>query len=155
MCQSSIRMKTTNENIEFGLGDRYKRNPFKVPEDYFEGFEARLNNRIKVQQRLKSKSLFITYGKSIVAIAAMLVLALVLTTIQFPNQFKSSETIALAENEELNNSIGQGFMSNLSDDQILAGIAESDQMEPNKITTDNLTNYIADNSSDYEIISNN
>ncbi|MCX6229741.1 MAG: hypothetical protein NTV75_11335 [Bacteroidia bacterium] len=148
-------MKTTNENIENGLGDRYKRNPFKVPEDYFEGFEARLNNRIEQQQMLKSKSLFITYNKPIVAIAAVLVLALVLTTIQFPNLFKTSETTVLADNEELNNSIGQDLTSNLSEAQILAAFSESDQTETKKISPDNLTDYIAANYSEYEIISNN
>jgi hypothetical protein len=146
-------MKTTIGNIENGLGDRYKRNPFTVPEGYFEGFEARLNQRIK-QQAIKASNPFMAYLKPIVAIAAVLVLALVLTTIQFPNLFKSSETNALADNEELNNSIGQAFMSNPSDDQILAAFSESDQVEAKKITSDNLTDYIADNSTEYEIISN-
>jgi hypothetical protein len=146
-------MKTTIGNIENGLGDRYKRNPFTVPEGYFEGFEARLNQRIK-QQAIKASNPFMAYLKPIVAIAAVLVLALVLTTIQFPNLFKTSETTVLADNEELNNSIGQAFMSNPSDDQILAAFSESDQVEAKKITSDNLTDYIADNSTEYEIISN-
>jgi hypothetical protein len=148
-------MKTTNENIENGLGDRYKRNPFKVPEGYFEGFEARLSKRIQQQQKPKSTNLFITYSKPILAIAAVLILALVMTTIQFPNLFNSSTGIALADNEELNNSIGQGFMSNLSEAQILAAFSESEQIESKKMTSDNMTDYVAANYSEYEIISNN
>jgi len=146
-------MKTTIENIESGLGDRYKRNPFTVPEGYFEGFEARLTQRIE-QQAIKGSNPFMAYLKPIVAIAAALVLALVLTTIQFPKLFNSSDSTFLADNEELNNSIEQAFMSNPSEAQILAAFSESDQVEAKKITSENLSDYIADNSTEYEIISN-
>lgn len=147
-------MKTTIENIENGLGDRYKRNPFTVPEGYFEGFEARLTQRIE-QQAIKASNPFMAYLKPIVAIAAVLVLALVLTTIQFPKLFNSSDSTVLADNEELNNSIGQAFISTPSEAQILAAFSESEQLDTKKISPENITNYIADNYSEYEIILNN
>lgn len=164
-------MKEENENIEHRLEGLKNGKEFRVPEDYFDGFAQRLMTRIKEENKPVIKLSWFTYLKPAFAIAAVLIIAILL--IKVPVKLPTRDQKLLTNNEIIQTSNrlpNDTSTSNLSDEltayfealvqlpqsQFLSVLEEDvNQSDQFKIDPTELEEYLADNSIDYETISNN
>ena len=80
-------MKTKEDNIKHLFGSLKKDNPFRVPENYFETFTDRLNDRIDEEaQRSKKRSIFVILNP-ILKFAAVFAIAMLLVYIPLKKYF--------------------------------------------------------------------
>ena len=119
--------------------------PFKVPESYFDDFEARLNQRIQQQdQGLKGKAKIVQILKPILWLAASFLLVFLL--VYYPmNKF-------LPEYLSKNNQAEEEYpisIESLDDDAFYDMI--TDDLHAEALETDDILDYLTTEISEYEI----
>jgi hypothetical protein len=159
-------MKDEDENIEKWLEGLKNGPSFRVPENYFENFAERLRSRIEKERKPVLRISWITYLKPSLGIAAVLALAFLLVNI--PINLSLSDKNSLADQSQVNvpnvrtsNSDGESTASyeslvQLPQSQFLSALEEVfTNNDENQIDPKALEEYLADNSTDYEIINGN
>ena len=162
-------MKEENENIEHRLEGLKNGKEFRVPENYFENFAERLKARMEEESKPVIKLTWFTYLKPVLGIAAVLTIALLL--IKVPVKLSLREEKLISENtlttnkpsndtaaSSLSDELAASFESlvQLSQSQFLSTLeADVNQDNQSQIDPNVLEDYLADNSIDYELISNN
>ena len=157
---SNETMKEQDENIENLLVKLSRKQPFKVPEDYFETFADRLKSRIDdEEQSVIKKSLFF-YLKPVFSIAASIALIMLLVYVPF-RKFSSSNEGYISQNQTDNDSVDSAgvipveMITYFTEGQFLSAVSEMNELDKRKLSPDSLGDYIAANYNDYEIIANN
>jgi hypothetical protein len=159
-------MKEVEENIEKRLEGLKNGPSFRVPENYFENFAERLRSRIELESKPVVRISWFNYLKPAFGIAAVLALAFLLVNI--PINLSLSDKNSLADKTNVNvsavqagNSDGESTASyeslvQLPQSQFLSALEEVfTDNEESQIDPKALEEYLADNSSDYEIINSN
>ena len=153
-------MKAKDDNIKNLFGSLKKDYPFGVPENYFETFAERLNNRIEEEElRNKRRSLFVTLNP-ILKFAAVLAVAMLLVYVPYKKYFPSVQE-NLVQNSSINNigdstsAISGYFMSNFTEEQFISAFADMDILESKTLSSEKLGDYITANFSEYDILTNN
>ena len=153
-------MKNKDENIKNQLGSLKKEHPFRTPGNYFETFAERLSTRIAEEEYPEKKRSLVVILKPILAIAAILVLALLLVYKPIKKLFPSEQETVVQEMPNKNfdesmSGIPGALISNFSEEQFLSAFTDTNILESKTLSSENLADYIADNYSDYEILTNN
>lgn len=153
-------MKKKDDNIKNQPGSLKKEQPFRTPENYFETFAERLITRIAEEEYPEKKRSLLVILKPIVAIAAVFVLALLLVYEPLKKFFPSEQETVVQEisNKNFDDStsgIPGALISNFSEEQFLSAFTDTNILESRTLSSENLAEYIADNYSDYEILTNN
>ena len=153
-------MKTKDDNIKHLFGSLKKDNPFRVPENYFETFTDRLNDRIDEEaQRSKKRSIFVILNP-ILKFAAVFAIAMLLVYIPLKKYFPAVQE-NLVQNSSIKNfddsqsAVSGDFIFNFTEEQFISAFADMDVLESKTLSPENLSDYISANYSDYEILSNN
>ncbi|MEI6142873.1 MAG: hypothetical protein WCP85_26590 [Mariniphaga sp.] len=150
-------MKEQEENIENLFGNVVNKQPFRVPEDYFETFADRMKARIAEEQSPIRKKTLYYYLKPALSMAASIALVMLLVYVPIKRFFPSSE-IHLSDVQANKDSIGLipvEFITYFSEGQFLSAVSEMNEIETQKLSPDSLADYIAANYNEYEIIANN
>jgi len=157
-------MKEENENIEQRLDHLKSDKTFRVPENYFEDFAGRLRARMEEEKKPSLRLSWFMYLKPALGIAAVLIIAILI--VKVPVNLSKSDQKLLTENAASTETVA----SSLSDDltasfeslvqlpqsQFLSTLEQDvNQGDQSQIDPKALEEYLADNSSDYEIIGNN
>jgi type IV secretory pathway component VirB8 len=159
-------MKEENLNIEKQLEVLKSKEIFKVPENYFEDFSGRLKMRMEQEKR---KPVRITWFESYLkpALSMVAVLAILLLAIYIPvHKTFTGERMNIAQSRQSHqtNQIqpaseqGDSYeaLTMLPQSQFLSALEEVENQEDiAAIDPKALEEYLADNSSDYEIMTNN
>jgi len=130
-----------------------KENPFRVPENYFEDFSARLQIKLEAEKggTTKNQSRIIQFLKPALGLAAGFALIFMLAywplTTFTPNQQANNITTETDESEMLFASLVEGIDEN----SFYALLDESEVAD--QLSDDDLANYVKTNSSEYEIYS--
>jgi hypothetical protein len=153
-------MKEKDENIENWLGNIKKSQPFRVPENYFENFGARLKVRIEEEEQASKKRSMLYYLKPFLTMAASFVLVMLLVYWPIKKFFPAGK--GYFAQKQLNNyptdSVGiasADFISYFSEGQFMSAFSEMNEIDSETLSTDKLADYISANYNDYDIISNN
>ena len=154
-------MKEENENIENGLGNLKKDNPFRVPEGYFETFADRLKVRIEEdEQSDKKKSLFF-YLKPVLMMAASFAFVMLLVYVPVKKLFPPAGEVVVAQQKlkidssNADSIVPATLISYFSEGQLLSAVSDMIESESDTLSTDNLGDFIADSYNDYEILAAN
>ena len=153
-------MKKNEVNIKNQFESLKRVPPFRTPENYFENFSEHLLTRIGEEEKQKKNSSLFVILKPALAIAAVLVLALMLSYEPVKEYILSKKVnvIRPATNTVGDNSIVAvpgALISAFSEEQFLSAFSDMDQIDSNILTSEKLEDYIATNYSDYEILTNN
>ncbi|NQU85247.1 MAG: hypothetical protein HQ541_05755 [Mariniphaga sp.] len=138
------------KNIAPKLSKIRKENPFKIPNNYFDDFNARLDEKIKQEYQIKKSNPVIRILKPVIGIAASL--AIIFMLVNWP--FGKSEINQTANIESglpeynIENAI-IGIMEEMDDISLFA-IFES-EIEDEPFSDDELIGYLSANLSDYDI----
>jgi hypothetical protein len=126
-----------NEEMPEWLAKQKEKNPFKVPENYFEDFEAGFLKKLKTKKVVKSKVVSLT-GWYRYAAAAVISGLIVIVGFQLNGQWKSSEQMASFSNlewddveSELASFAAEDLISILNESDIET--IESDLFAPNTL----------------------
>jgi hypothetical protein len=141
------------KNIAPKLSEIKKGNPFSVPNNYFDDFNARLNTRIKSHETIKKPNAFIRYLKPAIGLAAGL--ALVFTLVYRPFGKVSNKQTANFEYFSPDTSVGKEFIGIIGDldDNSLLAIMENNQKEES-FDKEEVADYLSSNLSSYEMYLN-
>jgi hypothetical protein len=153
-------MKEKDGNIKNQLGSLKKDLPFRTPGNYFETFAERLSMRIAAEEVPEKKRSLVVILKPLLAVAALLVLALLLVYEPLKKIFPAGQetVVQVISNPKVDDSTGAipgTLISNFSEEQFLSAFTDTDNLESRTLSPENLADYIADNYSDYEILTNN
>lgn len=159
-------MKEENLNIEKRLEVLKNKEVFKVPENYFEDFAGRLKSRIAKESKAPVRISWIDYylkpALSIAAVFAILFLAIYIPVNKTFNKGKTkivqSGKPAKIENIQQSTEMGDSFeaLTMLPQSQFLSTLEDVEsQDEATAIDPKALEEYLADNSSDYDLFTNN
>lgn len=138
------------KNILNELSKIKKENPFRAPDHYFDDFAARLQNRLdtEIQAEQKQSNKVIRYLKPVLAMAASF--ALILLLVQWPlKSFLPNQVAQSSESTELNDIEYVTIVEELDESSFFAILDEP--VTTSDFTDEDLENYIAANTSDYEI----
>jgi len=153
-------MKEQDKHIEDLFGNLKKSQPFRVPENYFEKFAERLSARMEEEVQTEKKRSLIIALKPLMAMAASLLLVMLLVYVPYKKYFSAnSEYMAQIKSNggtnDSSNAVPDALISNFSEEQFMTAFSEMDNPDSGTLSTENLAAYIADNYSDYEILTNN
>jgi hypothetical protein len=126
------------KNNKIELSDISKNNPFKVPENYFENFYDNFEKRLNVKPK-KSKIYYLRFA---IAVAASLILVFMLIK---PLNLSDSKIVKI----EKTDSISIEDYIGISSDDVYYTMTEP--TTETSLNPDDVVNYIATTSSDYEI----
>lgn len=141
------------EKIAPELSKIKKENPFRVPENYFEDFSARLQMKLETEKggSTKNRSRIIQFLKPALGLAAGF--ALIFTLAYWP-------LTKLTTNRQANNNITQTEVNDMIFTSLVEGMDENsfyamlDEPEVTvQLSADDMANYLITNSSEYEIYS--
>lgn len=153
-------MKEQDENIENLLGKLSRKQPFYIPEDYFETFADRLQSRIKDDVQSGRKRTLYFYLKPALSIAASIALIMLLVYVPVTKFFHSKDGY-LSQNHSSKDSVDSvgvipvEIITYFTEGQFLSAVSEMNELDKRKLSPDSLADYIAANYNDYEIIANN
>ena len=138
------------ENTASDLSGIKKENPFRVPDNYFDDFSARLQKRIYAEKTAvhTQKNSIVRYLKPVIGIAAGLTLIISLTIWQNKKQSDLQAASGLnGENQE--DLLLAGWVERVDENSFYNLIDKS--KVSSQLNDDDLVNYVNINSSDYEI----
>jgi hypothetical protein len=156
MNKSNDKIKTAMDELEKiapELSKIKKENPFRVPDNYFEDFSARLQMKLDAEKIGVSdnKNRFIQYLKPAIGLAAGF--ALIFSLAYWPLK-------TFTPNQQANNTGIQANESEMHFASLVEGMDENsfyallDETEvADQLNDDDLANYVKTNSSEYEIYS--
>lgn len=153
-------MKEKDENIENRPGNFSNRQPFRVPEGYFENFADRLMVRIREEERPNKKRSLYFYLKPALSMAASIALVMLLVYVPIKKFYPSGEGYVTQQKDNTDsldsmNMLSATLISYFSEGQFMTAVSEMDDFESKTLSQENLADYIAANYSDYDIIANN
>lgn len=157
--KNSVQMENGFKNRDFKVSEMKRKQPFDVPEGYFDLFPERVDKLIKEEDKGVVKSSRVRYVKAIIGIAASAaaILLLILLPIQdIYNRYLSEYGSNQVQNEstDIFELIwSDDYLSNISENTFILTIDEllfSDDKE--EIEINDLEDYIAFNYSDFDIL---
>lgn len=140
------------KNIAPELSKIERKNPFSVPDNYFEDFSARLQVRLDAQPVEKQgvKTRIIQYLKPALALAAGF--ALIFTLVYWPVKLITPGEVAGNNSSEqgISDMVYRNMVEGIDEYSFVALLDEN----PNevKFSDDELVTYLNTNSSDYEVL---
>jgi hypothetical protein len=139
------------ENISPELSKIKKENPFKVPNNYFDDFSARMQIKLAAEKEPAAKQIrFMDYLKPAIGIAASFALIMLLVYVPLktfiPNKTNTTASAEFSDTEFLN------MIEDIDENSFFALLEETEESET--FTDDELTAYISANFSEYEIYVN-
>ena len=150
-------MKKQDENIENLFGNVGNKQPFRVPENYFETFADRIKARIEEEELPVRKKTLYFYLKPAMSMAASIALVMLLVYVPIKKFFPTNEGY-LSQNQAIKDPIGVipvELITYFTEGQFLSAVSEMNEIETQKLSPDSLADYIAANYNEYEIIANN
>jgi hypothetical protein len=150
-------MKEQDENIDNLLEKAGNKQPFRVPEYYFETLAERIQARIEEEEQPVRKKTLYFYLKPAFSMAASIALVMLLVYVPIKRFFPSSEGY-LSQQQSIKDSTGVipvELITYFSEGQFLSAVSEMNEIETQKLSPDSLADYIAANYNEYEIIANN
>ncbi|HZK97989.1 MAG TPA: hypothetical protein VFC67_27555 [Prolixibacteraceae bacterium] len=154
-------MKKRDENIENKSGNRKKDQPFNVPEGYFENFADRLMARIEEEEQPDKKRSLFFYLKPALMMAASFAFVMLLVYVPIKKFLPSTGIAEVSQQKVKTDSVDAAsglpatLISYFSESQFMLAVTDMTELEPYKLSNDDLGEYIADNYSDYDVIANN
>jgi len=141
-------MKKQETHID-SLADLQKKQPFKVPDSYFDNFEARLQTRLQQQQQQsrekRSENKVIKMLKPVMWMAASFLLAILLIKIPFRQFFPESLSV---KNTKEENAVSIYLLNETNFYDILSEDSQTDTLK-----TEDLYTYLSSEVNEYEIYS--
>ncbi len=147
-----------SKNLFEGIKDG---NPFRVPDNYFETFEERLNARIKKDETyINYQRTLLFYLKPILASAAVLILGLLILNIPYskfiPIEKESIVKLnSIREKGDYEFEIPQVLILDFSEQQFLSDLETIRNLDLKFIKQEHLVDYITNSYSEYEILATN
>ena len=129
------------KNIEQNLTKIGKETPFKVPEGYFEGFSARLSDRIHNKNRIPVSIKYLFSWKPYLAAAVILIVALV--TGNYLHSSHSNKIASERFHSEISQVVEQELYS-ISEETIIESmeVKIQDEHDSSSVNTEVMINYL-------------
>lgn len=158
-CQNTAMKEQDEHRINFE-GSEERKNPFLVPDGYFETFSDRLMSRIGEEQKASKTRKLVQYLKPALSMAAsfLLIMLLVSTPVKkFFNTSKGHLTVPSSEQADSTTAtnVPIEMVTYLSDGQFMSAVSELNAMEKDTLSNINLGDYIEANYSDLELVAYN
>lgn len=140
----------TFEKNNFKLSDIKKENPFKVPDEYFDGFSARLHKKLEAEKVTlpQAGNRIIRFLKPVLAVAASI--AVIFLLVNWPlKTFLPFQTAETNNNIEI---IDNDYLSLLEsmDEEAIFALLENESLEED-FSDEDLMQYVTMNVSNYEL----
>lgn len=154
-----MSMKAKKINIEMEPGFPRMDTGYGIPEGYFESFGERLNKRMQEEHQMPKARGIMFYLKPALSLAAGLAL-LLSVYLHYPVKVRTEGIATVGHNDTLQqgdqlDQFATTYSSLVSDVQLISAISEMDEYDPSKMSKDALTDYLASNCSDFEILNAN
>ena len=150
-------MKKQDENIQNLFGNAGNKQPFRVPENYFETFADRIKAKIEKEELPSMKKTLYFYLKPALSMAASIALIMLLVYVPIKKFFPSDVGYLSQQqtNKDSVNLIPVELITYFTEGQFLSAVSEMNEIETQRLSPDSLGDYIAANYNEYEIIANN